>query len=401
MKKNRSRLSAYLITGALLTAIVAAPTVGSAAGLANSPFYIKALNSQSAGKIFGIRPLLKQTPVSTPAPTATSTPSPTTTPGGGSTPTPTPTGGATSTPTPTSSPSPSYPPASPEIAFSWSMMPDGTARLDSMGAGYGITDVVIPQTATVSGASRKVTAIAASAFQNRAITSVVMPDSINSIGSYAFDTNKLTSIKFPAGLTSIAAGAFSGNQLTSVVIPDRITSIGLSAFSKNAISSLTLSSSLATIPVSAFDTNNLTSVTIPASVTSIGGNAFSNNKLQSVSIPNTVTTIDNSAFRSNSITSLSLGTGLKTLGDFVFFNNPNLPDNLEIPASMTSMGNRTLESATLKNIRMAGNAPTTFSTGSTNPTGTFGSPTGKKVYYKSTATGYTSPTWKGYSTATY
>lgn len=372
MKRSSSKLRACIIASALLTAIIATPTVGSAASVGSS-FAIKAVNSAQSS-IYAIKPLPKSG-TSTPTPTATATP----------------------TPTPTAT----YPPASPEVAFNWSVLSDGTARLDSMGAGYGITDVVIPQTATVSGASRKVTAVAASALSGKSITSLVIPDSVSSIGSYAFSDNKLTSIVLPKSLTAVAAGTFYNNAITSVTIPDAVTSIGISSFQKNAISSLTLSKSITTVPTFAFDQNALTSVTIPSSVTSIGANSFSNNKLQTVSIPGTVTAIGDSAFRTNSITSLTLGSGLKTIGDFVFFANANLPDGLVIPSTVTALGNRTLESATLKNIYMAGDAPTTFTTGTTNPSGTFGSPTGKTLYYKSGSTGYTTPTWKGYSTATY
>ena len=85
------------------------------------------------------------------------------------------------------------------------------------------------------------------------LTSITIPDSVTSIGSYAFYHSGLTSITIPDGVTSIADQTFLGCGLTSIVIPDSVTSIGDYAFSY---------------------CTSLTSVTIPDNITSIGGSAF-------------------------------------------------------------------------------------------------------------------------------
>ena len=84
---------------------------------------------------------------------------------------------------------------------------------------------------------------------------VTIPDSITSIGFYAFDSCAgLTSVTIPASVTSIGSMAFFDcESLTSVTIPDGVTSIGSQTFSYST---------------------SLTSVTIPSSVTGIEGNAF-------------------------------------------------------------------------------------------------------------------------------
>ena len=115
---------------------------------------------------------------------------------------------------------------------------------------------------------------------NKLITELNIPDSVTSIGNYAFiRCTGLTSITIPNSVTSIGDGAFNGCiGLTSITIPNSVTSIGNYAF--------------------AYCTG-LTSVTIPDSVTSIGGSAFSGcTGLTSVTIPNSVTTIGNYAFSS-------------------------------------------------------------------------------------------------------
>jgi uncharacterized repeat protein (TIGR02543 family) len=65
-----------------------------------------------------------------------------------------------------------------------------------------------------------------------ALTSVVIPNGVTSIGSSAFSSaTSLTSVTIPASVTSIGSGAFSSaTSLTSVTIPASVTSIGSGAF---------------------------------------------------------------------------------------------------------------------------------------------------------------------------
>ena len=62
--------------------------------------------------------------------------------------------------------------------------------------------------------------------------SYIIPDSVTSIGSYAFEyCTRLTSITIPSSVTILGDRAFSDcSSLTSVVIPDSVTTIGEKAF---------------------------------------------------------------------------------------------------------------------------------------------------------------------------
>ena len=107
------------------------------------------------------------------------------------------------------------------------------------------------------------------------ITSVIIPNTVTSIGKAAFMDNQLTEVTIPSSVTSIGISAFFDNKLTTIVIPSSVKSIGQSAFSGNQLTSITLSDGVTSIGESAFAYNQLTEVVIPSSVTSIGRDAFS------------------------------------------------------------------------------------------------------------------------------
>ncbi len=141
--------------------------------------------------------------------------------------------------------------------------------------------VTIPATVTYNDVTYSVTSIGGGAFQvpwYSGLTSVTIPNSVTSIGEYAFEgCSGLTSMTIPNSVTSIGNGAFSGCfGLTELTIPNSVTSIGEGTFS---------------------GCTSLTSLTIPNSVTSIGKGAFENcSGLTSVKIPNSVTSIGEYAF---------------------------------------------------------------------------------------------------------
>lgn len=64
------------------------------------------------------------------------------------------------------------------------------------------------------------------------LTSVTLPDSLTSIGSFSFNgCNKLASINIPESVKSISNGAFNAcRSLVSINIPEGLTSIGYNAF---------------------------------------------------------------------------------------------------------------------------------------------------------------------------
>jgi|GEM_PF-6812536 len=110
------------------------------------------------------------------------------------------------------------------------------------------------------------------------ITSVTIPNTVTSIGDYAFQLcHNLVSITIPNSVTSIGWGAFSYcDNLVSITIPNSITSIRNSTFYYcTRLTSIAIPNSVTSIePYTFFHCAGLTSIAIPNSVTSIGDSAF-------------------------------------------------------------------------------------------------------------------------------
>jgi hypothetical protein len=159
------------------------------------------------------------------------------------------------------------------------------------------------------------------------ITSVTIPASIQTIGEDAFSNCPLlTTVTFAPGsqLTTIEANSFYRcEKLTSIVLPDSVTSIGNFAFTLcKALTSINLTDSLTEIGEAAFiQCYKLTSVVIPDSITSINPRVFQYCRaLTSVVIPDSVTSIGYSAFfQCLSLTSIELPAALTSIGSSAFY----------------------------------------------------------------------------------
>ena len=181
--------------------------------------------------------------------------------------------------------------------------------------GYNIeggTDVVIPS--EING--KKVVAIADYAFTSDGVTPTTINNTKKVMPSYLYNDNKasvhkltqeitglgITSVVIPNTVTSIGDGAFVNNKLTEITIPSSVTSIGDGAFKDNKLTEITIPSSVTSIDYEAFAYNQLTEVTIPSSVTSIGNYAFADNQLTKIIFPSTPLTIRCNTFDNNPIT---------------------------------------------------------------------------------------------------
>ena len=173
-------------------------------------------------------------------------------------------------------------------------------------------------------------------------TSYTIPDSVTSIGSYAFyNCYNLTNITIPDSITFISNYAFYGcKNLLSVIIPDSVTDIAEYTFyGCDRLSSVTIPDSITSIGRGAFKyCFSLTSVTIPDSVADIAESAFYGcDSLSSVTIPDGVTIIQSSAFADcGSLTSVTIGNSITCIWEGTFSSCPKLT-NVTIPASVINI----------------------------------------------------------------
>ena len=187
-----------------------------------------------------------------------------------------------------------------EIDLPDSLVSLGTGAFDS---DFCLKSVVIPS---------KITIIPDALFKDcYQLQSVKLPEGITEIGKEAFHGPwNLIRMDFPSTLKKIDDYAFlngtcdeynkSKQGLTSIVIPDSVESIGQHAFEGNRmLKSVTLSKNLKKIEPHSFESCGLVSLEIPEGVIEIGDSAFYGNRLTSLKLPNTLLKIGNEAFRSS------------------------------------------------------------------------------------------------------
>lgn len=153
-----------------------------------------------------------------------------------------------------------------------------------------------------------VTAIADTAFANcYALTSVVIPDTVKTIGTYAFNgCQALKKVTISKNIKTISDSAFSQcPALTTVTIPEGVTKIGDGAFE---------------------ECSSLKTITLPFSLTKIGSYAFYKcTALTSITVPQDVKTVEEYAFANcTNLKKVYLSFGVKRLDYAAFQNCKNL-----------------------------------------------------------------------------
>ena len=242
----------------------------------------------------------------------------------------------------------------------------GTATLDSYTG--NASEVIIPNTISVltindktlylKGNQYDVTAIRDGSsdtdgvfYNNRAnLTSVTLPEKIQSIGAYAFySCSGLTSITLPESITSIGNRAFSNcDGLTSITLPESITSIGDYAF-YNCSSLIEINYNIPSLSdlrnnnyVFAYVGQNGTGVTVNFgdNVESVPAYLFERcSRLTTINFSENMQTIGVYAFYyCNGLTSITLPESITSIGDYAFYNCQYLTEiNYNIP-SLSSLG---------------------------------------------------------------
>ncbi len=306
-------------------------------------------------------------------------------------------------------------PSATDYPLTYVLNNDGTAVVAMCDPTYS-GELTIPASIWYDGRTYSVTAIGENAFNQCNITSLDIPNSVTTIGTYAFFyCYSLTSVTLPENLTAIEDYTFSGcESLAAITIPNNVQSIGEGAFADcYNLTSVAIGSGVTSIAYFAFgNCGNLTSLTIPSSVTDIasyafwgtraltsivvengnavydsrnncnaiihtasntlvhgcqstiipesviyiGDGAFSQcDNLVSITIPSSVLSIGTDAFYCcDNLSSVDLGEGVQTIGSYAFDGCYTLT-SVTIPASVTSIGSWAFYNCS--NIVMEGTTP--------------------------------------------
>ena len=263
-------------------------------------------------------------------------------------------------------------------------MPEGLTSIGNE-AFYqsSIKTVSLPSTLNSMGAS---------AFREcRNLTGIVLPDAIKEIKEYSFYyCENLKTMTLGNQTANIEQYAFHCTSIEKLVIPNTMKSVGIYAFSNcNSLKTLIINNAAVTIGYCAFENckvlqtvdlgnsitdlgyyehygdygvfkgcisltkikipNSMTSikgafvgcshlyeVELPSSLKEISGGAFSGCAIQEIVLPSSLTTIGNNAFRDNPLKNILLPDGIKKIGNSAF-ENTNLTD-ITIPQAVSEIG---------------------------------------------------------------
>ncbi len=144
---------------------------------------------------------------------------------------------------------------------------------------YTMDELIIPETVIHEGIEYTVTAIGYEAFDSSTFSSISMPETITSIGQYAFwEVDNITELAIPNSVTSMGTNTFyKCASLQKVIIGDGLETLSSGAFQNCAkLTDVTFGKAMKVISSNAFSgCESLEEITFPETITEIAGSAFS------------------------------------------------------------------------------------------------------------------------------
>ena len=277
-----------------------------------------------------------------------------------------------------------------ESDFEFRFVGRGNASVEIIGYNGSNTTVRIPQRIqnrpVIGIILTDYESVSASAFSNRGLVRVFLPEGLNYIGKFAFAGNQLTNIDIPNSVVVIEEGAFSNNRLTRINIPSSVgvmfnyqdtingtsnrrryanpfpvnpslefisvdpanrsfVSIDGVLFSSNKEilyaypsakgDAYTIPSGVIEIASMAFSGSQIERISLPNGLLIIGESAFGRANLTSITIPNSVNEIGSHAFSENGLTNITISTSIRSIEMWTFAINQLT--SVIIPNNVTSI----------------------------------------------------------------
>ena len=196
--------------------------------------------------------------------------------------------------------------------FKFTVRRGGTASIDGFADGVELTEIVIPYKYTdENGDEYPVIMISSEAFQNiLTLTSVMIPETIEALGSYAFAYCGLKNIVIPDSVSYVDDYAFIGNPITAVKLSKSMNIICTGVFAQCPIREIAIPDSVVVIENAAFVFSRDTHIVIPHNVTTLGEYVFEGCRyLLEVEILNDSISIANNTFTDCTNVTIICGEG--------------------------------------------------------------------------------------------
>ena len=209
--------------------------------------------------------------------------------------------------------------------------------------------------------SEGITEIPDNTFKSFDMEEIELPNTINTIGNAAFSgCDRLKSITIPEGVTEIKDNCFEVcRKMEEVVLPDSVVSIGTWAFnevgsylSNGTGAKIRLSSQLQSIGQYAFYEANIAEINIPDSVTTISDSAFCSAKIASFKMPPNVDKVPKSMFKNSTLAEIDLAN-VTAIEEYAFSGCTALK-KLAIPNTIESIGYRAFYNVNPEGVTFAG-----------------------------------------------
>lgn len=160
-----------------------------------------------------------------------------------------------------------------------------------------------------------------------ALNNIVMPSTVVGIYNSVFEgCASLTNVKLNEGCTTLGHHVFKKCPLATVTFPNTLNSIGEYAFESTKLNTVDLSNTQTkSLPNGCFyDCEQLSDVKLPKELTYIGQVAFFKSTIASITFPPTLQKIDSWAFQYSKLANVVIPTNCSIVDKAAFANNDNL-----------------------------------------------------------------------------